>query len=163
MSPRPAAKAQSYRGLAYLLPLVLLGCRSEADPAVVADHFVDAYYIEFDFVRAKTYAVGGALERLERELALVDAARQRTEIAQAKARVYYEQPERRQVGDDMFHATYPLEIREGHQVLSRQAVVMVAKKDGAWKVVQFRETTSGQVPPPGGPETRTATTGGSTP
>lgn len=163
MSPRQAAKAQSYRGLAAVVLLGLFGCRNEADPAVVADHFVDAYYIEFDFLRAKTYAAGGALERLDRELALVDAARQRTEIARAKARVYYEAPERRQVGDDMFHATYPLEIREGHQVLARQAVVMVAKKDGAWKVIQFRETTVGQVPPPGGAEIRTATTAGGTP
>lgn len=163
MSPRQAAKAQSYRGLACLIVLLFVGCRSEADPAVVADRFVDAYYIEFDFPRAKTYAVGGALERLERELALVDAARQRTEITRAKARVYYEEPERRLVGEDMFHATYPLEIREGHQVLSRQAVVMVGKKDGVWKVVQFRETTAGQLPPPGGPEVRTATTAGGTP
>lgn len=164
MSPRPAANSQFNRGLASLVLLAAFACRSEDDPAVVADRFVDAYYVEFDFGRAKTYVAGGAAERLERERTLVDAARQRTPIAQAKARVYYEAPERHRVSDEMFHATYPLEIREGHQVLTRQAVVMVAKKDGVWKVIQFREATPGMpAPPEAAGEVRTATTAGSTP
>lgn len=122
---------------------------------MVADRFVDAYYVEFDFARAKTYAAGGAIERLDRELALVSAARERVQIGAAKARVYYEPPERRQVGDDMFHATYPLEIRDGTALIKRTAVVMVAKREEGWKVIQFREQHEGLQRPD---ESATATT-----
>jgi hypothetical protein len=151
-----AANLQLYCGLAGLCLLVgVSACKSEQDPAVVADRFVDAYYLEFDIAKARTFAAGAAIERLQQEEDLAKAAREKMQIAASKARVYYEAPERRPIGDDMFHATYPLEIREGTSLIARKAIIMVAKRDGAWRVIQFREQHEGPALPD---ESATATT-----
>lgn len=124
------------------LAAALCGCKDANSPDAVASSFVDAYYIEFDLNRAKTLASGSALVRLEEEGALVDEARKRTAIQEAKARVYYEAPEKHVTNDSMVHFSYVLDIRRGTNSLKRPAVVMVAKRDGKWTVIQFREEGS---------------------
>lgn len=117
----------------------LSGCKPSDDPDAVADGFVDAYYIEFDHARALTFAHGGALRRIEDEAKLVDHARSKTAIQEAKIRVYYSAPEKRVVGDDMVNYRYVLDIRRGAEKLEKPTVIMVARRDGRWRVIQFRE------------------------
>lgn len=121
----------------------LFGCSSKGDPDAVANAFVDAYYIEFDLDRAKALAVGGALRRLEAEEKLVAEARKQVQVESRKARVYYDAPTKRQVEAGMVHYTYNLDIRQSGGQVQRKAIVMVAKRDGAWKVVRFREDGGG--------------------
>lgn len=130
-----------------LFALAGTGCPDANQPDTVAGRFVDAYYIEFDLDRAKTLAHGAALRRIEDEAALVDVARKQTAIQEAKARVYYEAPERRDVADDMVHFRYVLDIRRGGSQIEQPSIVMVARREGRWKVIQFRE--EGAPPRPG--------------
>jgi hypothetical protein len=118
---------------------VFTACKGSAGPDALASSFVDAYYIEYDFDRALTYADGAAKERLLEEKKLVDAARQKTELAQARTHVYYGAPRKHAVGDDLVHYTFELEIHQGSTDLERTAVVMTARQGGAWKVIAFRE------------------------
>lgn len=118
----------------------LSACSSKgSDPDAVANGFVDAYYIEFDLTRAKSFAVGGATRRIEEEEELVEQARKQVQVESRKARVYYDAPTKRQVEAGMVHYTYELDIRQADARVRRKAIVMVAKRNGAWKVVRFRE------------------------
>ncbi len=123
-----------------------LACKGSSGPDAVAAAFVDAYYIEYDFARALTYADGAAKSRLEEEKKLVDDARQKTELQYAKTHVYYDMPEKRAVGDDLVHYTFHLDIQQGTSKLARTAVVMLARQSGKprgaadeWRVIAFRE------------------------
>ena len=102
------------------------GCARENDPDRLAKGFVDAYYIEYDFERALTFAQGAAVMRLEREKALVDDARQKVAVAQSRSRTYYSEPEKRQVQPDLIHYTFELEIRMGSSDIRRTAIIMLA-------------------------------------
>jgi hypothetical protein len=134
----------------WVAPLALVfcatGCKDANDPDTVASGFVDAYYIEFDHARAKTFTYGGALRRIEEEAKLVDFARKKTAIQEAKARVYYGDPERRAIGDDKVHYRYVLDVRRGPERFETPTVILVAKRDGEWRVIQFHE---GGAPRPG--------------
>lgn len=115
-------------------------CRDDPnDPDRRAKAFVDAYYIEYDFARALTYAEGAAAVRLKEEKDLVDDARSKVALAQSRSRTYYSNPEKHQVNDELVHYTFELEIRQGSNDMRRTAIVMLAKKSDAWKVIGFRE------------------------
>jgi hypothetical protein len=115
------------------------GCKGSSGSDAVATSFVDAYYIEYDFARALTYADGAARSRLEEEKKLVDEARQKTDLQFAKTHVYYDAPEKRAVGDDLVHYTFHLDVQQGTTKIERTAVVMLARQSGAWRVIAFRE------------------------
>ena len=119
--------------------LGIAACKSADDADGVAAAFIDAYYVEFDHARAKSLAAGGALRRIEEEERLVADAREQMQVESQKARVYYSDPLKRQVRDDMVHYTYQLDVRMSGTQRDQQVIVMLAKRDGAWKVVQFRE------------------------
>jgi hypothetical protein len=135
--------------------LALAACKAANDSDHVAAAFVDAYYVEFDHARAKTVASGGALRRIEREEQLVADAREQMQVEDRKARVYYSPPVKRQVGEDMVHYTYQLDIRQSGNQQDQMVVVMLAKRDGAWKVIQFREGDEART----STSARTSTTG----
>ncbi len=117
----------------------LVACKSASDSDAVADGFVDAYYVEFDHARARTFATAGALRRIDQEEQLVLDARQQIQMEERKARVYYSDPVKREVGEDMVHYTYQLDIRNGDREIAQPVLVMLGKQDGLWKVIQFRE------------------------
>jgi hypothetical protein len=114
-------------------------CKGSDDPEAIARRFVDAYYVEYDFDHALELADGAAVERLQQEKALVDDARQKVPVAQSRSRTYYEAPEKRLVKDDLAHFTFDLEIRQGSSTIARTAVILVARRQDAWKVIGFRE------------------------
>ena len=118
---------------------VVAGCPSENTSDKTADGFVDAYYVEFDFDQALTFTTGAATRRIEAEQELAREGRERGTIEAAKARVYYDQPEHRQVGDDAAHHTYNLEVHQGSVVFRREVFVMTALRKGRWQVISFRE------------------------
>ena len=118
---------------------LLVGCQTKSDAQVLADDFVDAYYVEFDFDRAEQFTDGAATRRLERERELVREARATQQVEPRKSRVYYARPEVRAVTDELAHFTYALDVRQGDFRFSQSVVVMAAKKSGAWRVIEFRE------------------------
>lgn len=119
------------------------GCGKANDPDKIAERFVDAYYIEYDFNRAMEMARGPAMTRLKEEKKLVDDAREKVALAASKAQVYYSPPERRAVGDDLVHYTFALDIKHGSNQIARTAVIMVGRDAGGWKVISFREVGEG--------------------
>ncbi len=126
-----------------LLPLLglllLTACQDTSTADGVAQAFVDAYYIEFSHEKAKTFTVGPATRRLDKELALVSMARQRLRVEPNKARVYYEKPKRRALDKSRVHFTFDLDVRRGTSKFSRTVFVMTTLRDGKWKVLGFRE------------------------
>lgn len=126
----------------YLQAIVVVlapACSGGADPDSIARRFVDAYYVEYDYGRALEVADGAARFRLEGERALADAVRARVAIADSSSRTYYEDPVRRDVSAELVHFTFELEIRDGPNTLRRTAVVMLGKRQGVFKVINFRE------------------------
>jgi hypothetical protein len=115
------------------------GCPASNNPDKLAERFVDAYYIEYDLDRALTMADGSAKARLIDEKGLVDAARQKVELAQSKTHVYYSAPERRELDPDLVYYTFGLEVRQGSSDMRRTAMVMLGQRGGAWRVIGFRE------------------------
>lgn len=143
-----ATCAKTARGGLLFAFLGLAACKSSDGPDAVANAFVDAYYVEFDHARAKALATGGARRRIEEEERLVADARREMQIESRKARVYYSDPAKRQVRDDLVHYTYQLDIRASDDQQAQEVVVMLANRgrggggrggEGGWKVMQFRE------------------------
>lgn len=132
--------ARIYLFLQVMFFALAMGCRDGAnDPDTRAKEFVDAYYIEYDFDRALTFAEGPAAERLKTEKDLVDDARSKVAVAQSRTRTYYDEPERRDASPEMVHYTFEIQIRHGGSEMNRTAIVMVAKKSNGWRVIGFRE------------------------
>lgn len=118
---------------------VFTACKGSSGADAVASAFVDAYYIEYNFDRALTYASGAAQERLLEEKKLVDVARQQADLQIARTHVYYDTPEKHAVNDDLVHFTFALEIHQGQSDIRRTAVIMTARENGTWRVIAFRE------------------------
>lgn len=132
--------ARIYLFLQVMFFALAMGCRDGAnDPDACAKAFVDAYYIEYDFDRALALAEGPATERLKTEKALVDDARSKVPVAQSRTRTYYDEPQRRDASPEAAHYTFELQVRQGSSEMNRTAIVMVAKKNNAWRVIGFRE------------------------
>ena len=121
------------------LTATALGCQQSNDSASIANRFVDAYYLEFDFDKALTFATATARIRIEGEQELAKKARSQGALNPAKVKVYYSEPEHRKMNEEMAHHTYNLETSVGTTRISNQVLVMTAKRDGVWKVISFRE------------------------
>lgn len=127
-----------------MLFALLTGCNDPSTPDGLARAFVDAYYVEYDFDRAIALSEGAAVLRLKQEKDLIDEARAKTAIAQSRSRTYYNDPEKREVGPEMVHFTFELEIRHGSNDMRRTAVLMLAKRANGWRVIGFREGGEGE-------------------
>src|SRR5262249_14552019 len=85
-----------HRTLVARIPLLSLamffalaaGCKDLGDPDQLAQAFVDAYYLEYDFDRALALADGAAALRLKEEKSLADEARGKVAVAQSRSRTY---------------------------------------------------------------------------
>lgn len=121
--------------------LLLAGCFDHSDPDDVADAFVDAYYLRYDFAAAARWARGPAEARLDKERTLVDVARRSTPLAAAKAPVYYSKPSVREVKEGLYLYTYRLEIHQAGRVTERNALISLARRPEGLFVINFREET----------------------
>jgi hypothetical protein len=133
-----------------MLFALFTGCNDTNSPDGLARAFVDAYYVEYDVDRAIALSDGAATLRLKEEKDLIDEARAKTAIAQSRSRTYYGDPTKREVGGELVHYTFELEIRQGSNDMRRTAVIMIAKRNDLWKVIGFREAGEGGA----GPENR---------
>jgi hypothetical protein len=123
----------------FALIMLAAGCASADDPDRRAKAFVDAYYIEYDFDRAISFADGAALERLKKEKDLADDVRSQIAVAQSRSRTYYNEPSKHEASPELVHYTFELEIRQGSNAMDRTAVIMLAKKSEGWRIIAFRE------------------------
>jgi len=119
--------------------LGLSACPKGNDANSIADQFVDAYYLEFNFDAALVFTSGMAKRRIENERQLASKVRATGALSGLKAKVYYDTPEHRSVREDLSHHTYTLETAVGTTLLSNRVLVMTTKKDGKWEVIAFRE------------------------
>ena len=116
-----------------------MACPKGNDANSIADKFVDAYYIEFNFDEALTFTSGMAKRRIENERQLASKIRSTGALRNLKAKVYYDTPEHRSVREDLSHHTYTLDTAVGTSLMSNRVLVMTARKDGKWEVIAFRE------------------------
>ena len=136
----PLQRGRPEKRLFLLGAVLLLGaCKGQNTADSVAERFVDAYYIEFNHAKAMKLTIGPAKRRLEREIELVKTARKELRVEPNKARVYYSSPERRALDKTRVHYKFNLDIRKGVSAFGRPVSVMVAIRDGQWKVLGFRE------------------------
>lgn len=125
--------------LSIFLAISAFACKEGKDSASIANQFVDAYYLEFNFDKALTFATASARIRIEKEQELAKKARSQGALNPAKVKVYYSEPEHRKMNEEMAHHTYSLETSVGTTRLTNRVLVMTAKREGAWKVIAFRE------------------------
>ena|GEM_PF-5989179 len=116
-----------------------VACKETNESASVANNFVDAYYLEFNFNKALLFAAASARMRIENEQELAKKARSEGALNPGKVKVYYSEPEHRMMNDRMAHYTYSLETSVGTTRLTNRVLVMTANRDGKWKVIAFRE------------------------
>ena len=124
------------------LLLIFTACGGMRDPAVVADRFVDKYYVESDQDRALPLTTGVAAMHLKDELALTaEGRRGQGGMPVRQVRVYYT---RKALSGDGAgrEADYELDIRpQGGGDLQRRAHLRLAQEpDGTWRVADFSET-----------------------
>ena len=86
-------------------------CTKATDANSVADRFIDAYYLEFNFDGALKMTAGSATRRIEAERKLASESRASGALAGARAKVYYETPEHLEV--DVSNNVPPLGIGDG--------------------------------------------------
>lgn len=133
------------RATATLLPAIFLAAAAAActevakDPEKLSDRFVDLYFLELDLSGALALTEGAAKQRVERDLDLAQRTRETTPIADRRPRVYYDRPTRQKRAEDMLHSTYRLDIKSGEAELTREVVVIAAKRGEVWRVIGFRE------------------------
>jgi hypothetical protein len=130
-----------FPGLAFAA-CACLACGGMADPARVADKFVDKYYVESDQDLALPLATGVAQMRLKEELALAaEARRGQSGMPLRQVRVYYSRKSLTGEGAQR-EADYELDIRpQGGGTLQRLAHLRLAQEpDGTWRVADFSET-----------------------
>ena len=126
-----------------LAAVLLAGCGEKMkDASVVADKFVDTYYVESDQASAMKLTSGVASLRLRDELKLADEGRGGGALRDLRqVRVYYKRGSLEGKGDSR-SAVYNLDIRpQGGGSLHRDAHVdLVRLADGTWRVARFSET-----------------------
>jgi hypothetical protein len=123
---------------AVLPALVAASCNQSTNPDDVANRFVDAYYLEFDFNRAAALAESEARTRVEHDAKEVEQVRQLG--AFERSNVYYGKPERRALSADLVHYTFTLDVRLGDEHFERKILLIVAKRGTSeWRVIGFRE------------------------
>jgi hypothetical protein len=122
------------------IALAILGCSASDSPQRVADHFVQAYYIQIDQAQALEFTAGLARERLHQELQRVASLRQGISLEQARPPVSYTlartQPEGQQV-----LLVYDLTITPPQVKPILKKILIIMEQTGEqWKVINFTET-----------------------
>jgi len=107
-------------------------------PRAAAEGFLDAHYVRIDLEAARPFCASLALEKLEREIALVE---NNPDAATAeRPRVTYRLEEARDAGTRA-HYAYELAIHpSGMDAFRKLIVLSLASENGEWRVANFTES-----------------------
>lgn len=121
-----------------LMAVLLSGCRKDLGTAQgVAEEFVDQHYVHIDLEKAKQYAVGLALQKINEELRLT--AGQVIDASTRKPKIHYrllEKKESRGRASFLYEGT----IRaEDAPEFTRRWLILARKEGDRWRVSNFSE------------------------
>lgn len=129
------------RGIAplFLSLLLLSGCgRDLKTPQGVAEEFLDRHYVEIDLPKAKEYAVGLALEKINEEIRLTSG--QAIDASTRKPKVHYHLLEK-QEGDGRVSFMYQATIEaEDAPEFNRRWLVVARREGDGWRISNFTES-----------------------
>ncbi len=136
---RSARRSKSVLLAAGLLAIAIAACRPPAGtPRAAAEGFLDAHYVRIDLEAAKPFCVGLALEKLEREIALLADNAEAAAIERPRVTYSLEQSsdagERAQYAYDL--AVHPSGVDAFHKVI----VLSLRNESGAWRVANYAES-----------------------
>ena len=122
-----------------VLNLFLTGCGRDLGTAQgVAEEFVDQHYVNIDIQKAKQYAVGLALEKLNQEIRLT--AGQAIDASTQKPKVNYSLLEKKE-GANRASFLYEGTIRsEDGTTFTRKWLIAARKEGNQWRVSNFTES-----------------------
>ena len=122
-----------------VLNLFLTGCGRDLGTAQgVAEEFVDQHYVRIDIQKAKQYAVGLALEKLNQEIRLT--AGQAIDASTQKPKVNYALLEKKE-GANRASFLYEGTIRsEDGTTFTRKWLIAARKEGNQWRVSNFTES-----------------------
>jgi hypothetical protein len=122
-----------------LLNLLLPGCGRDLGTAQgVAEEFVDQHYVHIDIQKAKQYAVGLALEKLNEEIRLTKG--QIIDASTQKPKVNYALLEKKE-GANRASFLYEGTIRSDDGTTFTRKWLIAARKEGnQWRVSNFSES-----------------------
>ncbi|MBI2989542.1 MAG: hypothetical protein HYY45_22510 [Deltaproteobacteria bacterium] len=121
-----------------LLALFLGACRRDLGTAQgVVEEFVDQHYVHINLQKAREYAVGLALEKINEEIRLTSG--QTIDAATRKPRVHYRLLEKKN-GEQRASFIYEGTIQaEDAPEFSRRWLILARKEGDQWRVANFTE------------------------
>ena len=122
------------------MALAILGCTASDSAQRVADHFVQAYYVQIDQAQALEFTAGLARERLHEELQRVASLRRGSSLEQARPRVSYTLARTQSEGQQVL-LVYDLTITPPQFKPILKKILLIMEQPGEhWKVINFTET-----------------------
>lgn len=121
-----------------LLALFLGACRRDLRTAQgVVEEFVDQHYVHINLQKARQYAVGLALEKINEEIRLTSG--QTIDAATRKPRVHYRLLEKKN-GEQRASFIYEGTIQaEDAPEFTRRWLILARKEGDQWRVANFTE------------------------
>jgi transposase len=124
----------------FCMALAILGCTASDSAQRVADHFVQAYYVQIDQAQALEFTAGLARERLHEELQRVASLRRGSSLEQARPRVSYTLARTQSEGQQVL-LVYDLTITPPQiQPILKKILLIMEQPGEHWKVINFTET-----------------------
>ena len=122
-----------------LVSSLVSGCGHDLNTAQgVAEEFVDQHYVYIDIQKAKQYAVGLALVKLNEEIRLT--AGQRIDVSTQKPKVNYSLLEKKE-SPDRASFLYEGTIRsDDGSTFTRKWLIAARKEGNQWRVSNFSES-----------------------
>lgn len=118
--------------------LAVAACTDPASPRGVAEHFLDAHYVQIDLPRALGFTAGVARRKVEQEIGLT--AGQSIDASTRAPHVRYRLLEERSDGDASTSYVYEGKISvEDADTFVRRWLVTVRRADEGWRVTNFQE------------------------
>jgi hypothetical protein len=118
--------------------ILFSGCGRDLGSAQgVAEEFVDQHYVQIDLPKAKVYAVGLALEKIDDEIRLT--AGQAIDASTRKPKVHYRLLEKKEAeGRVSFLYQGTIQAEDAPEFTRRWLVVARKESDG-WRISNFSE------------------------
>jgi hypothetical protein len=143
-----APKRHSLRSLKTSLIFLLLACGHDNSPEGVAEEFLFRYFIELNQRGSLELSVGLAVEKLEKEIELLQSVRMEPNLDLSKHKPFidYKLVNTQERDPDNVTLYYDVIIqRKSGDKTTRQQVLSATKVDGRWKINNF-ETFTKDVP-----------------
>src|SRR5258706_1835919 len=123
----------------FLSLTLLVGCgRDLKTPQGVAEEFLDRHYVEINLPKAKEYAVGLALDKIDEEIRLTSG--QAIDASTRKPKVHYHLLEKQEgAGRVSFMYQATIQAQDAPEFNRRWLVVARREGDG-WRVSNFTES-----------------------